>query len=103
MEIHPEIRTRLPQIIELFKAHKVKNAYLFGSALTVNYSDRSDIDFLVNFHDNIDPVVKGELWWNLHDRLRETMNREIDLVTETSLKNPYLIKEIDSTKVRIYG
>jgi len=39
----------------------------------------------------------------LHDKLRDYFNREIDLITEKSLKNPYFIKEINETKKLIYG
>jgi predicted ATPase len=35
--------------------------------------------------------------------IRDIFNREIDIVTEGSLKNPYFIKEIEETKELIYG
>ena len=34
--IHPDIQVVLPEVIELFKKHKIKKAYTFGSALTRN-------------------------------------------------------------------
>lgn len=103
MEINSSIQPYMFEIVELFRTHKVKSAYLFGSAVTNRYKDSSDLDFLINFHDNLDPLEKGELWWNLHDALRDILNREVDLIAESSLKNPYLIREIDNTKVKIYG
>jgi uncharacterized protein len=39
----------------------------------------------------------------LHDELRDLFNREIDLVTERSLKNPYFINELNETRFLIYG
>jgi predicted nucleotidyltransferase len=48
-------------------------------------------------------LEQGELWWNLHDTLRELFNRDVDLVTERSLKNPFFIQEIEETKRLVYG
>ncbi|MBN2893967.1 MAG: nucleotidyltransferase domain-containing protein [Bacteroidales bacterium] len=91
------------QTNNIFKNHKIEKAYVFGSLLTDSFNDESDLDFLVKFEDGIEPLEKGELWWNLHDSLRDLFRREIDIVTENSLKNPYFIKELDQTKVLIYG
>jgi hypothetical protein len=87
----------------IFQKHKVEKAYLFGSAITSNFSDQSDVDLLITFQENIDPLEKGELWWSLYDSLRLHFNREVDLVTESSLKNPYFIEEVNNTKQLIYG
>ena len=86
-----------------FEMHKVEKAYLFGSVTTNRFSENSDIDFLVKFKDGLDPLEKGELWWDLHDTLRNFFNREVDIVTENSLKNPYFIRELEKTKQLIYG
>jgi hypothetical protein len=83
--------------------HKVKNAYLFGSVLTNNFNVESDIDFLINFEEDLNPLQKGDLWWSLHDSLRDILNREVDLISEKSLKNPFFIKNINKTKNKIYG
>ncbi len=92
------------QLAQIFKNHKVEKAYVFGSAISDKFNKDSDVDFLIKFDDNLkDPLEKGELWWNLHDSLRNLFNREIDLVTENSLKNPYFIEELDKTKFLIYG
>lgn len=101
--LHQSFQPYLPRVIELLKKHKIKNAYVFGSVLTDRFNEESDVDFLVNFQDGLDPLERGELWWNLHDVLRDTVNREIDIVTETSLKNPYFIEELNETKLKIYG
>lgn len=86
-----------------FKSHKIENAYVFGSAVNGEFKEDSDIDFLVKFKSNLNPLEKGELLWNLHDVLRGFFKREIDIVTEGSLKNPFFIKEIENTKEKIYG
>ena len=51
-----QINIYLPLIILLFEKHKVKDAYLFGSVITDKFNKKkSDVDFLVNFIDGIDP------------------------------------------------
>ena len=96
------ITSNSEKIKQYFKDHKIEKAYIFGSALTNDFSENSDIDFLVKFKTDIEPLEKGELWWNLYDTLKEFFKREIDIVTESSLKNPYFIKEIEKTKQLIY-
>ena len=103
-EIRTPINTYLPVVISLFEKHKIKDAYLFGSAITDKFDEqKSDVDFLVNFIDGIDPLEKGELLWNLRFSLEDNLNRPVDLITETSLKNPYFIEEVNETKMKIYG
>lgn len=97
------ISSNINEIRQFFKSHQVEKAYVFGSAVTGNFSENSDLDFLIRFKPGLDPLEKGELWWNLHDKLREFFNREIDIVTENSLKNPFFIEELEATKKLIYG
>ena len=97
------ISSNIKVIRKYFESHRIEKAYVFGSAVSGDFNEKSDLDFLVKFQPGLTPLEKGELWWNLHDTLRDIFDREIDLVTERSLKNPYFIKEINDTKRLIYG
>jgi predicted nucleotidyltransferase len=101
--LHPTFKAQLPLLARLFKEHKIKNAYVFGSVVSDKFTDESDIDILINFEDGLEPLEKGEIWWNLYDKLREVFNREIDLLIESSLKNPYFIEDINEKKQLIYA
>lgn len=101
--IHPKIQAYMPKVIELLKKHKIKSAYVFGSVVTDNFNDDSDVDFLVNLQEGLDPVDAGGHLWDLYDELKDLLHREVDLLTERSLKNPYFIKELNETKIPIYG
>ena len=92
----------LERIKELCKEFKVKNFSVFGSVLTDNFSTDSDIDFLVDFNEN-DPIKYTDLYFQLKDNLEQILKREIDLLEERGIKNSFLRKEIESTKVLIYG
>ena len=97
------IANKMKMVEPLFQSHKIEKVYLFGSATTDAFSAKSDIDLLISFQKDLDPLEKGELWWSLHDSLRVFFNREIDLITEGSLQNPYFIEEVNNTKQLIYG
>ena len=101
--LHPTLQAQLPLVAKLFKEHKIKSAYAFGSVISDKFNDESDIDLLINFEEGLEPLEKGEIWWNLHDILRDVFKREIDMLIEGSLKNPYFIEEINEKKQLIYA
>ncbi|SEF73546.1 hypothetical protein SAMN05421847_0770 [Halpernia humi] len=86
----------------LCKEHKVENLYLFGSSLSENFRDDSDIDLLVKFK-AIDLYNYFNNYLSLKEKLSKLFNRKIDLVEVQSLKNPILINSINKTKELIYG
>jgi predicted nucleotidyltransferase len=102
MRIRDEISKKKDAFIILCKDHKVKYLYAFGSSVTDEFdTDRSDIDLLVEI-DSGDPVDRGEKLLSLWDSFEGFFNRKVDLLTDSSIRNPYLKKSIDSTKVLIY-
>lgn len=101
--INPQFKPYMSVVLRLLQTHKVKDAYLFGSVLTDRFNDNSDVDLLVNYDDDMDPLEMGESLMELYIELEDNLNRKIDLLTERSLKNPYFIKEINETKYQIYG
>ncbi len=96
------LQAKLHEIAELFEEHQVAKAYAFGSVVTEHFNKASDIDLLVSFKDGLDPVLYGEHYFSLVDKLEALFDRKVDLVTELSLKNPYLIKAINNSKVVLY-
>ena len=76
--------------------------YAFGSSTTDKFNDTtSDIDLLVEI-DVPDPIERGEKLLSLWDTFELFFHRKVDLLTDSSVRNPYLRKNIDSTKVLIY-
>jgi predicted nucleotidyltransferase len=102
MIIKDEISKKRNDFTILCKSHKVKYLYAFGSSTTDKFdANSSDIDLLVEI-DSKDPVDRGEKLLSLWDLFENFFNRKVDLLTESSLRNPFLKKSIDSTKVLIY-
>ena len=82
--------------------YRVKKFSVFGSVLTDDFSSNSDIDFVVDFDEN-DPIKYTDLYFQIKDKLEQILNRQIDLIEERGIKNSFFKKEIDKTKVVIYG
>lgn len=82
---------------------KIRRLYAYGSAVTSDrFRENSDIDFLISFEDTISPEEYSENYFKLQYKLRELFNREIDVITERSLSNPYFIESVNKNKVLIY-
>jgi predicted nucleotidyltransferase len=91
------------EISSLSEQLKVKNIYVFGSVLTPHFNQDSDVDFLINFHEDLTIEEYTDNYFILHEKLSLLLNRKIDLVTQRTLKNPYLIEKINSSKELIYA
>ena len=102
MIIQDEILKNTSAFIALCKNHKVRYLYAFGSATTDSFDpNTSDIDLLVEI-DASDPIERGEKLLSLWDTFEQFFHRKVDLLTDSSIRNPYLRQSIDSTKILIY-
>lgn len=99
MEKH--IETNLPKIKQLFIKYGAKSAFLFGSNATEKAVNSSDVDFLFSFKNDLDYEAYADNYFNLLYDLEKLLNRNIDLVSEKTLKNPYLIESINESKIQL--
>lgn len=93
---------KINDLKQLCKLYNVRTMYAFGSVCTDKFNDNSDIDLLIAF-DNLSFDQYTDNYFELHYKLQDLFNRQIDLLTENSLSNPYLIKGIEQTKQLIYA
>lgn len=102
MIIKNEISKKKNEFKLLCINHNVKYLYAFGSSVTNKFDQKnSDIDLLVEIDSN-DPIDRGEKLLSLWDLFETFFKRKVDLLTDSSIHNPYLKNNIDSTKVLIY-
>jgi len=94
--------THLPQIKTLCEQHRVKKLFAFGSVVTGNFTETSDIDLLISFQ-SMEYGDYADNFFELADKLEEVFNRPVDLLTEKSLKNPYFIESVNKSKKLLYG
>lgn len=82
--------------------YKVSKLFVFGSVLTSRFTDKSDIDFIVDF-ENVALSEYADNYFDLKSELEKVFNRKVDLLEDKGVRNPYLRKSIDSSKVLVYG
>lgn len=100
------IEMNMDKIVALCKKYKVAKLWVFGSILTDRFTDQSDVDFSVNFDAEIinrENLDWADIFFDFIDELRNVVGRDIDMVCDDAVKNPYFRKELDSTKRLIYG
>lgn len=102
MNLKDTIRLHLDEFKAICTAHNVNTLYAFGSSISDRFDEKdSDIDLIVDVA-IADPVNRGEKLLSLWEQFEWFFNRKVDLVTEKSLKNPYLKQSIDGAKELIY-
>ncbi len=95
------IESHTEAIQKLCKTHNVKSLYAFGSVLTEKFNKESDIDLIVEFQ----PIAVLDYVDNYYDlkfSLEAILKRQIDLLEEKAIKNPYFRKTINHNKQLIY-
>lgn len=96
------IDSNIKKIKALCKKHKVIRLFVFGSVLTDQFNEESDIDFVVDFdRENVTDYFDN--YFNLKYALEDLFKRKVDLLEEQTIRNPYLKKSVDQTKTLIYG
>jgi len=90
------------EINNLCLQNKVKTLYVFGSVLTDQFSAKSDIDLVVDIDSN-DPFDYADNYFNLKFALQDLLGRPIDLLENKAIKNPYFLRNFDSSKSLIYA
>lgn len=101
MELTEKQKDEILQLCE--KSKVVAKLYFFGSVLTPRFNElTSDIDVFVEIENTLSPEDRGEQLLILWDGLEALFNRKVDLLTENSLRNPYLKSEIEKNKKLIY-
>ena len=90
------------EVSALCRQFKVRRLDLFGSAAKADFSDASDLDFVVSFTEE-EPREYTRCYFSLADALEKLFQRHVDLVTERSIRNPYFREEIELTRQPVYG
>ncbi len=91
------------KIAELCRTHHVRRLSVFGSAVRDDFDPaRSDVDFLVEFGLS-DGFRYAPNFFDLQRSLADLLARDVDLVIEGSIKNPYLLKSIEDDLQALYA
>ena len=92
-----------PQIEALCRTYRVKRLDVFGSAVRADFDlVRSDVDFLVEFEP--DPDLNAfHAYMGLRGELSRLLERPVDLVMPSGVRNRYFAQEIEATREPVYG
>ena len=89
-------------IRNLCSNYNVKQLYAFGSVLTSEFNNESDVDLVVDF-DPIDTALYADNYYDFKFSLQNILNRPIDLLEEKAIKNPYFRQTLNQQRQLIYG
>ena len=90
------------QVARLCLRYSVKELYLFGSALREDFGQDSDIDLAAVFLRN---GVAGSFdqYFNFKAELERLLERPVDIVCPSCIRNSILKREIEETQRLIYA
>ncbi len=86
----------------LCKKYNVKELYLFGSAVSGELSEGSDLDFIVRF-DRQGYEGAFEQFIGFKQQLEQIFDRTVDLYHQKKFRNPIFQQEVDNSKQLLYA
>ncbi len=89
-------------IKRLCAEHKVRRLYAFGSVLTDQFGNDSDVDLIVDF-EPFHLEQYADNYFNFKFSLEDILHRPVDLLEEKAIKNPYFRQAIENQRRLIYG
>lgn len=83
---------------------KYRIAYVdaFGSVARSEQKEGSDIDLIIEFSEPRQEGISKRFFGFLHE-VEDRFHQKVDLLTENSLRNPFLKEKVNRDRVRIYG
>ena len=96
------LERHISDINKLCSTHRVKELYAFGSVLTEDFNNSSDIDLIVDF-DPIDVNQYADNYFDFKFSLEDIFQTPVDLLEEQAIKNLYFRQVVDKQRQLIYG
>ncbi|WP_229904681.1 nucleotidyltransferase family protein [Lentzea cavernae] len=94
---------RLAEIEELCRALDVRRLDVFGSAVGDSFNVlTSDVDILVDF-ETADDFDHFGTYFALKEGLERILGRPVDLVVDSSIRNPYFRQQVMDSKENLYA
>lgn len=91
------------KIFNACKEFHVEKLYTIGSVNNDDFNEESDVDLIVSFNmKNLSLEEYADNYFSMQSKLEEILDREVDLITERSIKNPYFLQEVLNTRVLLF-
>ncbi|MCK5685279.1 nucleotidyltransferase domain-containing protein [bacterium] len=88
------------EINRICEKYHVKSLIVFGSALSNDFNESSDIDFLIEFDNAVNGINR---YMNVKFELEKLFTRAVDLVMPKAIKNERIRNYIYSNIREIYA
>jgi len=96
------IKKRIDELSAICERRGVVRLWLFGSAASDDFNaETSDLDFLVEFR-VMPPGAKADSFFGLQEDLQILFGMPVDLVEPGPIRNPYFLKSVEQTRVKLY-
>lgn len=101
--MHPAVAQLLSGISAICQRYRVSRLEVFGSAARAQDFDpgHSDADFLVEFASDVQPGL--DTFFGTKAALEALLGRGVDLVESGSVRNPYVLANINRNREAIYA
>lgn len=99
MEIFDKYRSELNKVC---LTNQVEELYAFGSVLSDQFNENSDIDFIVSILLD-DPIEYAEKYFDLKFDLEKLFDKKIDLLEQKALHNKTFKNIINQKKTLVYA
>jgi uncharacterized protein len=100
----PEIAKHLDAVRALCEKYRVKRLTIFGSAVKGTFDPaKSDLDFVVEFEWDPDPLERGRMWLELWAELKDLFERPVDLLVASTISSRRLAEVIELQHIDLYA
>ena len=98
----PKVDLKTEQLQQLCEKYNVKELYLFGSATTEDFSEDSDLDFIVKFNRR---GFEGafDQFIDFKQELEQIYGRSVDLYHLKKFRNTIFQEEVERSKELLYA
>lgn len=101
--MHYLLDQKQKEVADLCRRAGARRLDAFGSVVRSDFDPlHSDLDFLVEF-DNAPPAAYAQAYFALKEGLEALFGRPVDLVTESSLVNPYFRQRVTAERQLVYA
>jgi uncharacterized protein len=102
--VHAVIESRRQEIEALCRALGIRRLDVFGSAVGDSFDvETSDVDVLVEFDTGRQGFDYYGTYFALKEGLERLLGRAVDVVSVTSIRNPYFRDRVMHTKESLYA
>ncbi len=97
------VLARRAEVGALCRRFHVRRLDLFGSAARGTFDpSRSDLDFVVTYED-LPTADFADVFFGLQEALANLFGKPVDLLTDESIRNPYLRESIENSRMVLYA